>query len=318
MGSAVSSQTSVTRRQQKSTKPASRTTTTTSRTPVFSSRTPLTQSSTTASPRHIESTETVPHSNDRNMEQVVIRASRARVNAVDLHSVCGYTTQGVPAFSNGTSNTWTNSKSYLDGVFMGYRWQCVEFARRWLWTTQRLLLPERNCAYCFANCKHVYRLKDDPQDLRRQQQPAGQRGSRGATAAAAADLSSLVVVETNAASPTEEPAEVLGPCKNADAWEKVPAVFVKQGSLVPPVSNSLIVYPMSWGSPWGHIGVITKVDLVRGLVYVADQNRYFHHWGHRAYSAVFPLEVERGRYYIRDPESECKGWLTFPSSVEGH
>lgn len=269
------------------------------------------------------------------METLALRTGRARMNVVDLHSVCGYTTHGVPAFSNGTSNTWTNSKSYLDGVFMGYRWQCVEFARRWLWSTQRLLLPERNCAYNFACCKHVYRLKDDPLGPRRQAvdgQSAGAavgvvRVSPGTyTTTSGAAFSSPTLVDTNAAAaavatttlPTATPAEILGPRKDAEAWEKVPAVFVKQGSLVPPVANSLIIYPMSWGSPWGHIGVITEVDLERGLVYVADQNRYFHDWGHRAYSAVFPLEVSRGRYYIRDHESECKGWLTFPTFVEGH
>jgi len=24
-------------------------------------------------------------------------------------------------------------RSYVDGIFMGYKWQCVEFARRWLY-----------------------------------------------------------------------------------------------------------------------------------------------------------------------------------------
>ncbi|KPA84072.1 putative trypanothione synthetase [Leptomonas pyrrhocoris] len=245
------------------------------------------------------------------------RASgRARMGVVDLHSVCGYTSHGVPAFSNGTSNTWTNSKSYLNGIFMGYRWQCVEFARRWLWTTQRLLLPERDCASNFTNCRHVFRLKAAPADARRQsrleEEAARQSPTPTITTPSAA-------TSAEAATATVTPAEeIVGPRKAAEAWEKVPAVFVKQGSTVPPVPSSLIVYPRSWGSPWGHIGVIAEVDLEHGQVYVADQNRYFHHWGRHTYSGVFPLEVSRGRYFIRDPESECEGWLTFPSCVEGH
>lgn len=258
-----------------------------------------------------------PEAGENSMDHLIARAGRTRLTVVELHNVCGHTTHGVPAYSNGTSNTWTNTKSFRDGVFMGYQWQCVEFARRWLWTTQRLLLPERNCAYCFANCKHVYRLKNDLADTRR---GAGQAAYPGSSDAATA-TTVLSSTPTSAASITTS-AEVVqtvpGPRKDPKSWEKVPVVFVKQGSTVPPVPNSLIIYPMSWGSPWGHIGVITAVDLNRGLVYVADQNRYFHHWGEQAYSAVFPLEVRNGHYYIRDHESECKGWMTFPTVVEGH
>lgn len=218
--------------------------------------------------------------------------SSSRVSAVTLHGVCGYTRNGVPAYSNGTSNTWTSTKNFREGIFMGYQWQCVEFVRRWLWVTHRLLLPERKCAYCFASCTYAYRLKKDPS-------PLSQR-ARAAMQGAATEV------------------KHLGPCENKDAWEKVPAKFVKQGSRVPPVADSLIVYPMSWGSPWGHIGVITAVDLDRNCVYVADQNRYFHHWNGKFCSAVFQLDCDKGRFYVRDHESECLGWLAFPAAVEGH
>ncbi|KAK7195853.1 trypanothione synthetase [Novymonas esmeraldas] len=226
-----------------------------------------------------------------------------RVGAVTLHDICGHTHHGVPAYSNGTSNTWTNTKSFRDGVFMGYQWQCVEFARRWLWSTQRLLLPERNCAYSFSSCAYVYRLKADTTQ------------GQGREMAAAADAL-LASPSSEAITPA---ARVLrGPREDKDAWEKVPVTFIKQGGLVPPVASSLIVYPMSWGSPWGHIGVITEVDMERRLVYVADQNRYFHHWNDKSHSAVFPLECDKGRFYIRDHESECKGWMTFPTVVAEH
>ncbi|AYU78927.1 trypanothione synthetase, putative [Leishmania donovani] len=240
---------------------------------------------------------------------VVTARSSSRVGAVTLHGVCGYTQNGVPAYSNGTSNTWTSTKNFREGIFMGYQWQCVEFARRWLWVTHRLLLPERSCAYCFSSCTYAYRLKKDPS-------PTSQRARAAmhGTAAETGAGSPSSFKEVNAATEVK----LLGPYTNRDAWEKVPAKFVKQGSLVPPVADSLIVYPMSWGSPWGHIGVITAVDLDRNCVYVADQNRYFHDWNGKSYSAVFRLDCDKGRFYIRDHESECMGWLTFPTAVEGH
>lgn len=200
---------------------------------------------------------------------VVTARSSSRVAAVTLHGICGYTHNGVPAYSNGTSNTWPWMKNFCEGIFMGYQWQCVEFARRWLWVTHRLLLPKRSCAYCFSSCTYAYRLKKDS-SLISQRARAAMHKAAAETGAGSPSSSK----EVNAA--TE--ARHLGPCTSRDTWEKVPAKFVKQGSLVPPVADSLIVYPISWGSPWGHIGVITAVDLDRHRVYVADQNRYFHDW----------------------------------------
>ncbi|GET88694.1 trypanothione synthetase, putative [Leishmania tarentolae] len=235
--------------------------------------------------------------------------SDRRADAVTLHGVCGYTHNGVPAYSNGTSSTWTNKKNFREGIFMGYQWQCVEFARRWLWVAHRLLLPKRSCAYCFASCAYVYRLKEDASPTLRQAREV-RHGAAPHSRAGSSSSSKEVGTATEV--------QRLGPYEKKDAWEKVPAKFVKQGSLVPPAADSLIVYPMSWGSPWGHIGVITAVDLNRSLVYVADQNRYFHDWKGESYSAVFRLDRDKDRFYIRDHESECMGWLTFPTAVEGH
>ncbi|EPY38174.1 trypanothione synthetase [Angomonas deanei] len=191
--------------------------------------------------------------------------SQTGATFVEAHKVCGYTVEGVAAFSNGHSNRWKAEKNYEDGLYMGYKWQCVEFARRWLWKSKGLYLQERNCAYGYHKHKHVYRPK---------------------------------------------PAEGGGWTDKSE-WEKVPCAYVRQGSRNPPRPHSLIIYPMSWGSPYGHIGVITDVDLSQNLVFVADQNRYFHDWGEKTYSAAFPLHFEKERYYIGDHESTCKGWIEF-------
>jgi len=40
-------------------------------------------------------------------------------------------------------------RSYADGIYMGYKWQCVEYARRWLYT---------NCGYIFADVSMAYEI----------------------------------------------------------------------------------------------------------------------------------------------------------------
>ena len=91
----------------------------------------------------------------------------------------------------------------------------------------------------------------------------------------------------------------------------VPTVIVFNGSTTKPVPDSLIIYPQSVGNFVGHVGVITEVG--EDYVCVADQNRFFHHWGDNTHSMRFPIELVDGRYFIRDHEVECAGWVTFPN-----
>jgi len=90
----------------------------------------------------------------------------------------------------------------------------------------------------------------------------------------------------------------------------VPIVCVRNGTTVKPVVDSLIIYPMSAVNFVGHVGVITEVG--DDYVCVADQNRYFHYWGDKNYSSKFVMERVDGKYFIRDPEVQCAGWVTFP------
>lgn len=202
-------------------------------------------------------------------------------------SVCGYTKEGVPAFSNADGD-WSATKHYDRQLYMGLKWQCVEFVRRWLWLRFGLLLPQVNCAFSYAGLKRVW----EPVARGRDMEDARHRVTGGVHARHA----------------------VLNTAKDIKKdvkWVEYPCTFVSQGSRTPPVGDSLIIYPMSWGSLVGHIGVITEVDLEKGLVYVADQNRFFQHWGDCHYSSVFRLECVAGMYYIRDHDTECSGWITF-------
>lgn len=46
-------------------------------------------------------------------------------------------------------------KSYLDGIYMGYKWQCVEFARRWLYVNKKLIFNDVTMAYEIFNLKTI-------------------------------------------------------------------------------------------------------------------------------------------------------------------
>ena len=51
---------------------------------------------------------------------------------VPYNQVLGIASSNVPAYSNGDDDHFSGEPNYLHGIFTGYKWQCVEFARRWL------------------------------------------------------------------------------------------------------------------------------------------------------------------------------------------
>ncbi len=52
-------------------------------------------------------------------------------------------------------------RSYVDGVFMGYKWQCVELARRWLYINHGYIFDDIAMAYDIFRLRSVKRLRDD-------------------------------------------------------------------------------------------------------------------------------------------------------------
>ncbi|MGL4566835.1 MAG: bifunctional glutathionylspermidine amidase/glutathionylspermidine synthase, partial [Halioglobus sp.] len=52
-------------------------------------------------------------------------------------------------------------RSFLDGVYMGYKWQCVEFARRWLYVNHGYVFDDVAMAYDIFALHHVTRLADN-------------------------------------------------------------------------------------------------------------------------------------------------------------
>lgn len=50
-------------------------------------------------------------------------------------------------------------RSYLNNIFMGYKWQCVEFARRWLYLNKGYIFDEVAMAYDIFNLRSVRDIK---------------------------------------------------------------------------------------------------------------------------------------------------------------
>jgi glutathionylspermidine amidase/synthetase len=52
-------------------------------------------------------------------------------------------------------------RSYVDGIFMGYKWQCVELARRWMYVTRGWLFDDVAMAYDIFDLRSVRVVGED-------------------------------------------------------------------------------------------------------------------------------------------------------------
>jgi glutathionylspermidine amidase/synthetase len=52
-------------------------------------------------------------------------------------------------------------RSYVDGVYMGHKWQCVELARRWMYLNEGYIFDDIAMAYDIFQLRHVRRVADD-------------------------------------------------------------------------------------------------------------------------------------------------------------
>lgn len=58
----------------------------------------------------------------------------------------GASPDGVPAYSNCNAGCVSRQEHVADGVFLGVKWQCVEFARRWLMVNRGVAFGEVDAA----------------------------------------------------------------------------------------------------------------------------------------------------------------------------
>lgn len=83
---------------------------------------------------------------------------------VSYNQVLGIASTNVPAYSNGNDEFFSAEQHHFQGIFTGYKWQCVEYARRWL-------LLRKTCTFrsigsasdAWKELSHVERVTDGRQ-----------------------------------------------------------------------------------------------------------------------------------------------------------
>lgn len=76
-------------------------------------------------------------------------------------TLLGVAPGGVEAYSSDyeqmdvINNNRQSLRNYVDGIFMGYKWQCVEFARRWMYINKGHVFDDISMAYDIFNLKTV-------------------------------------------------------------------------------------------------------------------------------------------------------------------
>lgn len=83
-------------------------------------------------------------------------------------TLLGFAPKNVPVYSSDYSSVDENEindrhtyRSYVDNIFMGYKWQCVEFARRWLYLNKGYIFNDVAMAYDIFHLNTVRVIKDN-------------------------------------------------------------------------------------------------------------------------------------------------------------
>lgn len=87
---------------------------------------------------------------------------RRKAKPARFGTVLGIAPGGVPVYSSDYDTADDEQlpnrhayRSYVDGIYMGHKWQCVEFARRWLYLNQGWIFDEVGMAYEIFDLRFV-------------------------------------------------------------------------------------------------------------------------------------------------------------------
>jgi glutathionylspermidine amidase/synthetase len=94
--------------------------------------------------------------------------STSRPKPARFGTLLGVAPGGVPVYSSdydtASRREYPNRqsyRSYLDGIFMGYKWQCVELARRWMYVNKGYIFDDIAMAYDIFELTSVRVIKDN-------------------------------------------------------------------------------------------------------------------------------------------------------------
>ncbi|CAF1125392.1 unnamed protein product [Rotaria sp. Silwood1] len=86
---------------------------------------------------------------------------KSETKVIPFNKVQGVASTNVHAYSNGDGEFFSVERHYLHGIFMGFKWQCVEFARRWLLMRKSCIFPPvPHAADMWNDLKYVERVTD--------------------------------------------------------------------------------------------------------------------------------------------------------------
>lgn len=94
----------------------------------------------------------------------LVSTKSTRTSSLAFNEILGFASFNVPAYSNGNDTFISNENHFIDGVFMGMKWQCVEFARRWTFIRKGSIFESVDGAEdIWTKIKSIERLSDKKQ-----------------------------------------------------------------------------------------------------------------------------------------------------------
>lgn len=86
---------------------------------------------------------------------------RSVSHMVRYNEVLGVASTNVAGYSNGNDEYFSGEKNFVHGIFTGYRWQCVEYARRWLLLRKTCIFRNiPTAADIWTNLDEIVRVTD--------------------------------------------------------------------------------------------------------------------------------------------------------------
>jgi glutathionylspermidine amidase/synthetase len=95
---------------------------------------------------------------------LIERRSEQGTKFAPYSAIVGIASSNVPAYSNGNDTYYSNENSFLNGIYMGLKWQCVEYARRWTYIRRSSIFESVEGANDMWNqLKYIERVSDKAQ-----------------------------------------------------------------------------------------------------------------------------------------------------------